>query len=157
MLNKEQIKKVMWEVHDKCTKDGVKYALMGGALFVLLDLDGYETNDIDIVANENVDYWKHVYVQPDHCSSEWVFNINDIKVDWIIDDKIRRDFHKACMESAELNVLGFYSAPLSYCFAIKLAVGRPKDLEFCEAYREHVDPNQVQTLLDQFKIDYKYN
>ena len=163
-VSKEKIISVMEEIHSKSLIEVKPYCLAGGALFVLEGFEGYETFDLDVIALEEwagvktwEDWGKKAYDEY-HPSSEFYLEVLGQKVDWVCEDVKRKEIQDYCLDQSLMHPkYGFYCTPLACAFALKLAVGRPKDIDFCELYRGEVDPNIVQYVLDYFRVNYKYN
>lgn len=130
-LTVAKIKKVDADIAAAAKKSRVRCALIGGALFKLLGLDGYETPDMDYASTGDL--------RPgilDEVDDPTVFSWNrnghflvrGVKVDFInkLTDGTKRLFLAAVRERVVLH--GVWCAPLAYALAIRLAAGREKDV-----------------------------
>jgi hypothetical protein len=126
------------KILDKRAKElGVKYALIGGALFKMMGIPGYETTDIDVASDgfldfPTVDVNRNRPGDPHSVSPEGHYRINDVGVDWMPVGKegSERLFDKA-VRTAQVDHNGISFACLSAALAIKLFAGRDKDREVC--------------------------
>jgi hypothetical protein len=128
-LDAEKIREIVETVDDAAKKSGAKYAVMGGACFVLFGLP-YTTEDIDMAADGDIADGLLPLVENPNAFS-WNKNghymVSGVKVDFVhkLSDGTSRLFAAAVKNRVRHR--GVWCCRLSDAAAIRLAAGRPKD------------------------------
>jgi hypothetical protein len=162
MLTKEKIIEVMRKLAKQAEKDSVEYALIGGALFKMLDFP-VETEDVDVAAADYIDLPFHATKEQlkksgnpwDSCDLITTGHhlVEDVHVDWMPRGKPGSDdLFKAAVKSAFSCADGIWLANPEFAAAIKLYAGRPQDKETLDLLWDQglINLNLVHDILRQY-------
>jgi hypothetical protein len=134
-LTKDKIRQLCRELDARAQALGVDWALTGGALFVLCDVEDYQTADIDCVADDYLDLEIIPRYEEDGHSfaSLGSYKVMGTLVDWMPEGKLgSRDLFQEALRHKYYDKAGIPCIPLSFAAAIRLWAGRPKDLAAVE-------------------------
>lgn len=131
-LTKEKIIEVMKALHAQARNDGVRYALIGGALWVLMGVEGYETYDIDVAAT---DYLQLPDVRDENLGEKFAsfsprghYLVEGVRVDWMPQGrKGSYLLFQEAVESGVPNEHGIWLSSPAHAVAIKKYANRPSD------------------------------
>lgn len=156
-----RIRRVDADVQKAASASGVKACLIGGGLFKLMGIQGYETPDLDYAAtgdledgllskveDPNVFSWN----ENGHFMVRGKGHRNSVKVDFIhkLSDGTKRLFLAAVRR--RVNLHGVWCAPLPYAAAIRLAAAREKDIPVVRDLlkRGYVNKEEVLSLIAKY-------
>jgi hypothetical protein len=175
-LSKEKIVSVVNTLHKRAEKDGIQYAVIGGALFKLLGVPWIETEDVDVAASDFVNLplyrptvqeikrkWVEGWYDTGHWSETkrtkkgstrpgWHL-VHGVQVDWMPKGTHGGDeLFRQAIKHAYLDENGLWLAPIEWAMAIKIYAGREKDkLVFDQLWDEGwIDGNLVLKIVKEF-------
>lgn len=153
-LKRSEIVEILLELDVTAGAGGVKYAVIGGALFKMLGIEGCETPDIDVAATDYLDLppMPTFDEAPSFCPHGH-YNVRGVSVDWMPHGKrgSARLFQEA-VKTAYMSDDGLWCARIEYAVAIKKWAGRPKDVALVNRLIRdgHVDGVEVDRLIKTF-------
>jgi hypothetical protein len=150
ILSKQDIIDAFQRLHECAEKADARYAVIGGSLFTMLEIDGYETRDIDVASDIYLDgfgIWSSPLALPRSTSKALGhYLVNGTCIDWMVEGQVGSyDLFQATLDNCH-QVEGVWCANLEFALAIKLYAGRPTDKE---VYDEFVDADLVNDKLVQ--------
>lgn len=153
-LTRDEIIATVMKLKERADKLDVQFAVIGGALFKLLGIEGYETKDIDIAATDYLDL-KPVKNAKNEASFAPIghYKVDGVPVDWMPCGRegssglFAHAVEKATVSSQWAKDIPL--ASLDAAVAIKLYAGRPDDISTVEWFIDHglVDRNTVERLI----------
>lgn len=155
-LTKNKIGDVFKALDHVIERAGAKYAVIGGALFEMLGIDGYSTKDIDVASDMYLDGFgiqTSAKARP-RSTSKMIghYLVNDVCIDWMTEGKPgSKELFQATVKSAYLKD-GIWLANLEFATAIKLYAGREDDVEVFRWFVDEgiVNEKLVREILDQY-------
>lgn len=154
-LTKLQIVEACKALQVHADRLGVKWCLIGGALFKMLGIPGYETCDIDVAATDFLDLPSRSKEKERWASFDGAgkYRISGIDVDWMpVGRAGSQRLFKGAVDSSYLSKDGVWLGNLEFALAIKMWAGRPQDKETIDEFTDNglVNKDYVRKLVDAY-------
>lgn len=154
-LTKQQIIAACKALQAHADRLGVRWCLIGGALFKMLDIPGYETHDIDIAATDFLDLPSRSKEKDRWASFDGAgkYRVSGIDVDWMpVGRAGSQRLFAGAVEASYLSRDGVWLAPVEFAVAIKMWAGRPQDKETVDEFTDNglVSKDYIIKLVDAY-------